>query len=282
MSSRSFDYAEMFERRPGRRSHACVLAGALGIVFGLLGIFTVGLVFVPIAALCTLLGLLRAVFALNMAGLGLSLVSSALTAAGFVGSHSLCFLAGVGAIARAGFIAPRIRAPGTVFALFAACLIMCATGRIASAETQPLPGRPPSYPTSIYHGPIVLPDFKASERFYASLRTRITRDVKQGPDFAGYLRVVQIGCGSGCLSIIVVDVRHGTFAPSPLASENPYGPGLLYHADSRLLIARWENAGETDRSKRCITQAFVWNGSGFDRVGPRKTEPVDICRSVLR
>ena len=59
-----------------------VLAGLLGCVFGVLGIFTLGIIFVPLAALCSLVGLIRAAGGLSLSGIGCSLPSDEVTRSG--------------------------------------------------------------------------------------------------------------------------------------------------------------------------------------------------------
>ena len=77
-----------------------MLAGVLGCVFGLLGIFSVGVLFVPLAAGCSLVGLLRGVAGGSGSGIGVSLLGILLTVAGFVVSPSLWVLLAIGALAR--------------------------------------------------------------------------------------------------------------------------------------------------------------------------------------
>jgi hypothetical protein len=77
----------MSEGNPG------VLAGVLGCVFGILGIFTIGLIFVPIAAICSLVGLMNGAGGRNGAGIGVSLIGCFLTVVGFIASPSLWILA---------------------------------------------------------------------------------------------------------------------------------------------------------------------------------------------
>jgi hypothetical protein len=71
-----------------------ILAGVLGCVFGVLGILTLGVVFVPLAALCSVLGLLRGLIGLSSSGIAVSLLGGVLTIIGFVFSPSLWLLAG--------------------------------------------------------------------------------------------------------------------------------------------------------------------------------------------
>jgi hypothetical protein len=71
-----------------------LLSGLLSCVFGILGIFTWGLIFVPLAAVCSLVGLLRGSAGLSISGIGCSLLGAVLTAWGFVVSPSLWLLPG--------------------------------------------------------------------------------------------------------------------------------------------------------------------------------------------
>lgn len=75
-----------------RRGSPGVVAGLLGCVFGILGIFTLGFVFVPLAAVCSLIGLLRGLMGMSGAGIGLSVLGIVLTIVGFIFSPSLWLL----------------------------------------------------------------------------------------------------------------------------------------------------------------------------------------------
>lgn len=72
-----------------RRSGAGIISGVVGCIFALLGIFTFGIVFVPIAALVTLDSIWRSVTRLNPAGMVMAFVASILTIWGFVTSPAL-------------------------------------------------------------------------------------------------------------------------------------------------------------------------------------------------
>jgi hypothetical protein len=69
-----------------------VLAGLLGCVFGVLGILSWGIIFVPLAALCAIVGLFRGIVGGSAAGIGTSLIAGVLTAIGFATSPSLWLL----------------------------------------------------------------------------------------------------------------------------------------------------------------------------------------------
>lgn len=76
-----------------QRGNQGTMAGLLGCAFGVLGIFTLGIVFVPLAALCSLIGFLNGLHG-NGSGLATSALGAFLTAVGFMASPSLWFLAG--------------------------------------------------------------------------------------------------------------------------------------------------------------------------------------------
>src|ERR1700689_1372135 len=90
MSMQDFKTALRAERRRNRG----VLAGLLGCIFAVLGIFTLGTLFVPIAALCTIVGLLRSA-GVSMTGFAVSALGLFLSAAALVFSPNLVIALGV-------------------------------------------------------------------------------------------------------------------------------------------------------------------------------------------
>ena len=63
-----------------RQGHPGLVAGLLGCILGTIGIFAFGFVFVPLAALCALIGLLRGLTGFSFAGIGTSLLAACLCA----------------------------------------------------------------------------------------------------------------------------------------------------------------------------------------------------------
>jgi hypothetical protein len=80
-------------RMSTQRGNQGVLAGLLGCGFGVLGILTLGIVFVPLAALCSLVGLINGLHG-NGSGLATSALGGVLTAVGFAFSPSLWVVTG--------------------------------------------------------------------------------------------------------------------------------------------------------------------------------------------
>jgi hypothetical protein len=70
-----------------------VVAGILGCLFGILGILTIGIIFVPLAALCSLIGLIRGISGPSLAGIATSLLGAVLTIFGFISSPTLWLFA---------------------------------------------------------------------------------------------------------------------------------------------------------------------------------------------
>ncbi len=66
-----------------------LIAGSLSILFGLLGIFSIGIFFVPLAFLCSIVGLVRGVLASSGSGIGTSLLGAVLTLVGAVVSPTV-------------------------------------------------------------------------------------------------------------------------------------------------------------------------------------------------
>src|SRR5580698_3898400 len=80
-------------------SNQGVVAGIVGSVLAVFGIFTRGLIFVPLAAICTLVALVRGITGKSAAGIGCSLLAGALTFWGVVVSPSIWIVVGAGLLA---------------------------------------------------------------------------------------------------------------------------------------------------------------------------------------
>ena len=92
-----------------------IVAGLLGCLFGVLGILTSGIIFVPLAALCAVIGLLRGLGGRSAAGVGTSLLAGILSVIGFAVSPSLWLLAG-GLLVASQVHEPTVAAQSTTIA----------------------------------------------------------------------------------------------------------------------------------------------------------------------
>ena len=118
-------------------------------------------------------------------------------------------------------------------------LLLGAAALPGQAMEMQLPARcldfgkyPASRAALAFRGPYVPPrvmENRETRRF----RTRIRTGAAEGPpDFAGHLRLVSWGCGSGCIQHAVVSLKSGRAQVLPYTSEM----GLSYRRDSRLLL----------------------------------------------
>jgi hypothetical protein len=85
-----------------RRGSPGLLAGLLACIFAVLGIFTLGFIFVPIAALCSLIGLINGAAHLCASGFFVSLLGAFLMVVGFLHSPALWLILGLGAAGAMG------------------------------------------------------------------------------------------------------------------------------------------------------------------------------------
>jgi hypothetical protein len=130
------------------------------------------------------------------------------------------------------------------------------------------------YPTEVYRGPIVFPDFNGRDRKHSSLRTRIRNGMKSGPNFAGHLTLVEVGCGAGCRTVPVADVKTGRVYDFPLGGEDNMYLNLKFKPDSRLVVAFWES------DERCIREDLVWNEQQFQKLARTDLGVSQICRET--
>lgn len=138
-------------------------------------------------------------------------------------------------------------------AVFVAATLL--TGAGAQAET-----RFEDYP-AVAHlqagSPSAPPDFTGRDAWASRFRTRILEGMAQGPDFAGHYSLIQIGCGTGCSFVYLVDHATGEVLPFPYGPERQ-AMSLSHHVDSRLVKVSWIEGERT-----CIAHDLVWDGERF-------------------
>lgn len=133
---------------------------------------------------------------------------------------------------------------------------------------------PTLYPApDLYRGPTRFPDFKGRDRDYNDFRTRIRDGLKDGPNFAGDISVVQIGCGGGCSFVVVASNRTGKVMSFPRGGEENLYLSLKFQPDSRLMIAQWASQ-EPDG---CFVESFDFDEAVWNEVAKRRVGPADAC-----
>lgn len=98
-------------------------------------------------------------------------------------------------------------------------------------------------------------------------RTAITQAARKGPNFAGHYTVAEWGCGSGCMSMAVVDAESGKVFSVPFRilslplTQGKGGheyQGAVYQLKSRLLVA-----DGCPEDKKCGTYYYEWKDNQF-------------------
>jgi hypothetical protein len=125
------------------------LAGILGCTFGVIGIFAFGFVFVPLAAACAVVGLIRGIGGKSAAGIGTSLLAGALSVFGFITSPSLWLL--TAGLLVASHLPPPSSPP--------------ATQRMTSAPWPPTPQMQAPPPPRFTHVPAQAPASPAAATY---------------------------------------------------------------------------------------------------------------------
>lgn len=123
----------------------------------------------------------------------------------------------------------------------------------------------------IYRGPIVLPDFKGRDRAFANYRTRISDEMKTGPNFAGHYAMVVIGCGSGCRFAYVADVSTGQVYNFPYGGEEYLEMDIRHSILSNSVIVSWVLDGN------CMRDYLTWTGTRFKSNGAQRLDSRQLC-----
>lgn len=125
------------------------------------------------------------------------------------------------------------------------------------------------FPAAVFRGKTVMPDFRGKQRQFAEVRTRLTAGFRGTPQFAGSLRVIEIGCGTGCVSIYLGDLATGAIYETNLGGEEHSQLSLKHRADSRLLVATWQDDFE---GSSCTSEVFQWKDSRLHSGGTRSVK----------
>jgi hypothetical protein len=162
-------------------------------------------------------------------------------------------------------------APGAVrntlvLVLFvAAAATAAAAGRDARSATDRGP-RFGDYPAgAVFHGAPAAPDFQrnpAAEPFADELR----EGARRGPNFAGYLRVVEWSCGMSCRRWMVVNSKTGRIHDSPEPAFS-----LEYQLSSLLLVVNTVGrfTAADPPAGVPIAKYYVWRNGRLELVDTR-------------
>jgi hypothetical protein len=169
------------------------------------------------------------------------------------------------ATAVAGAGPESLRASGAAIA----ALALLFAGIAPSGHALAADARAPQftdYPAAaVYRGEPAPPDFKrhpAAAPFAAELR----EGARRGPNFAGYLRVVEWSCGPSCRRWMIVDSKTGRIYDGPEPAFS-----LEYQLTSRLLVVNTVGrfTAADPPAGVPIANYYVWRNDGLQLVDTR-------------
>jgi len=117
----------------------------------------------------------------------------------------------------------------------------------------------------VYRGRPAMPDFQGRDREFKDFRTRIQNAIKEGTNFAGRYKIIQIGCGSGCTFVVVADVSTGRVYRFPHGGEDDQMLQLEYRVSSNLIRAWW--VPNLDNQGSCLQEDFLLRDGHFVSLG---------------
>ncbi|GEM_PF-5965491 len=133
------------------------------------------------------------------------------------------------------------------------------------------------YPIStIYKNKKVFPDFKGREKKYSNYRTRIREGFKEGVNFAGHYKIIEIGCGTNCIFSYIGNISTGEVFDVPNGGEDTPNLKQFYKKKSNLLIQIWP-VELTDYSKGCYREDFEMKNNSFVSLGKKLIKNEEEC-----
>jgi hypothetical protein len=108
---------------------------------------------------------------------------------------------------------------------------------------------------------LAAPDL-ASHADARRFRTALRRAARRGVTFAGHFTIVEIGCGTSCVSLGIIDRVSGrVFFPSEFIAMSFVGlderPGFQYRKDSRLIVG----CGDPGEKDCPACRYYEWTGT---------------------
>jgi hypothetical protein len=100
-----------------------------------------------------------------------------------------------------------------------------------------------------------------SVQSYIDFKTRVTEGSRQPVNFAGQCVIVEWGCGTGCQSGVVIDLRTGKIHDLAVGQQ-----GYEYRSASLLLVVNPPSPSneENDLPGRAYPAYYLWTASGLE------------------
>lgn len=123
-----------------------------------------------------------------------------------------------------------------------------------------------SFPVGkIYNGTPTMPDFTGRDQEFKYFSAPIWNGIKEGANFAGRYRVVQIDCGTGCSFVVVADVSTGKVVIFPHGGDGDQMLQLQYKVSSNLIRAWWVPIGQD--MGECLQEDLLLKDDEFVSLG---------------
>lgn len=158
--------------------------------------------------------------------------------------------------------------------LFLNIAILCYSAVSFAAEPAPTqtPGTTPmerfeNYPAkTIYKGKPAKINFVKNPKL-REYRTALRESIREGANFAGHYRVTEVGCGTACQLIFVLDTKTGQSLAvgknSQVGELSMACDGALYQLDSNLLIV---NPPDPQYPPMCPAEQYLVIGNKMKRL----------------
>lgn len=143
---------------------------------------------------------------------------------------------------------------------FASATLLMSLSSTADAQQQ-----------QVYRAAPRLPDFQGQDRSFAAYRTRISDEMRSGPNFAWRYAIIEIGCGTSCRFAYVGDLATGRVYEFPYGGEEFYMLSLRYNVKDSFVIARWIS------DEACMEDYLEWDGARFSSLNLRVVGSREAC-----
>lgn len=120
------------------------------------------------------------------------------------------------------------------------------------------------------------PDFNGRDRWAKDYKTKIKQGIESGPNFAGEYSIIEIGCGTGCAFVLIVDNKTGAVLKSNLPEGGERYPNIwyTYKVDSSLIISVYDNLSRDGYKKlSCVLNFYVLKNKSVKKIFSKNAMP---------
>ncbi len=138
------------------------------------------------------------------------------------------------------------------------------------------------FTTPAYSFETVLPNFAGDQAAFGFMRSRITKAMLAGPNFAEHHTLLTVGCGTECAIGFVANNKTGAVFDFPFGGEENGQMQLEYSLEANTVLVAFRNSSTDDGGQDfCVAKRLRFQDGAFVEEQSKQGVKIDfLCRSA--